>query len=296
MTRKAGLGRGLSALMGDSEWERGKQGEQHSTGGPLEISMDEISANPFQPRKAFAATELAELAESVRVYGVLQPVVLRAQGKKYEIIAGERRVRAAKIAGLATVPAWVRDASDEEMIALALVENLQREDLNPLEEAEAYSRLAAELGWTQEEIAGRVGKSRSHVANYFRLLQLDAGIQDSIRQGRLTMAHAKALLTVEDEGARRALAERAVAEGWSVRELERRKVAGLAAVRPAAEAKDIHLAAIEEGLRRALGAGVWVRGDGRQGRIEIRYGSVEELERLLGLLSGAETVGGQFTV
>ncbi len=295
MTRKAGLGRGLSALMGESEWERGRQGEKERTGGPLEVALDDISANPFQPRKAFADPELAGLAESIRVYGVLQPVVLRAQGKKYEIIAGERRVRAAKIAGLTTVPALLREASDEEMIALALVENLQREDLNPLEEAEAYARLAEELRWKQEEIAARVGKSRSHVANYFRLLQLDAGIQESIRQGRLSMAHAKTLLTVEDERTRKALAERAVAEGWSVRELERRKMA-LEMVRQAPQPKDVHLAAIEEDLRRALGAGVWVRGDGRQGKIEIRYGSVEEFERLLGLLSGPESESDKFTV
>ncbi len=297
MARKAGLGRGLSALMGDSDWQSAKKTEPQAAGGPLEVALENIVANPFQPRKEFAQEELAELAESVRAYGVLQPVVVRRQGTKYELIAGERRIRAAKMAGLSSVPAWVREASDEEMLALALVENLQRENLNPLEEAEAYARLAGELGWTQEEIATQVGRSRSHVANYFRLLQLEARIQAWVREGRLTMAHAKILLTVEEEGKRKALAGRAVAEEWSVRELERRRVSAEAAGRRAPEPADVHLAAIEEGLVRALGVGVKVRGDGREGRIEIRYRSVEELERLLGLLARPEAGDGEaFTV
>ena len=295
MARNKGLGRGLSALIGEVAASNPANGVNPGATA-IEVPIERVRPSRFQPRKEFPNKELEELAESIRRHGVLQPIVVRVIEDGYEIIAGERRVRAAKMVGLATVPAWSREATDQEMTALALIENVQREDLNPLEEAEAYQRLARELDWTQDEIADQVGKARSHVANYLRLLQLDARIQEWIREKRLTMAHAKVLLSVEDEAFRLALAESAVAENLTVRELDQRRLRPpVARLSPRPEL-DVHMRQVEEGLRRALGAGVRVRGDGQKGRIEIRYRSLEELERLIEILANAEAGPESFPV
>jgi len=292
MARSKGLGRGLSALIGE-----GGMAVPGDAGGVVsELAVHAIRASEFQPRKEFSGQELEELADSIRHYGVVQPITVRAVDGGYEVIAGERRLRAAKMAGLETIPAWVRETSDREMVALALIENIQREDLNPLEEAEAYRRLSEELGWTQEEIAEQVGRARSHVANYVRLLQLQDKIQEWVRNKTLTMAHAKVLLGIEDEKARMRLAQACVLENWTVRELEQRRMRPSLQRKPASKELDVHMRQVEEGLRRALGAGVKVHGDGKKGRIEIRYRSLEELERLLEVLANAETVPESFPV
>lgn len=291
MARSKGLGRGLSALIGENS-SAGAMAPHPGPAGPEEIRADEIIPNHGQPRTEFNREELEELADSIRQYGIIQPIVVRRSSSAgYELVAGERRWRAAKMAGLSVVPAWVRDASDEDMMALALVENVQREDLNPVEEAKAYAVLSESMGWSQDEIAHRVGKSRSHVANYFRILQLNEGILEWIRSKALTMAHAKVLLSVDDEILRSQLAADAVEYGWTVRELdERRQRAGTSVSSSPSPTRgpDVHMRAVEEGLRRALGAGVTVRGDGNRGRIEIRYRSLDELERLIEVLGTAE--------
>jgi ParB family chromosome partitioning protein len=300
MARSKGLGRGLSSLIGENGVDGvmdnfGKAGDR--VVAPMEIELERVEPNPFQPRREFSGQELEELAQSIREHGVLQPVVVRPAGTGYELIAGERRLRAAKLAGKSRIPVLVREASDDQMTALALIENIQRQDLNPMEEAVAYSRLSAELNWSQEHIAEQVGKSRSHVANYFRLLQLDGRIQQWVRDGGLTMAHAKLLLGIEDLDRRGRLAEACVIQGWTVRELERRSAMAVSAeAGKGRRPTDVHMLAVEEGLRRALGTGVRVRGDGRRGRIEIKYQSLEELERLIELLATSEAATEKFPV
>src|SRR5262245_54541618 len=191
MSNRHGLGRGLGALLGPTP---------EAASGAIEVPIDTISPNPKQPRKDFNDNSLRELASSLRRSGLLQPVVVRRLGDGYQLIVGERRWRAAKLAGLTHVPAIVREATDGDSLELALVENLLREDLNPMEEAEAYHRLLGEFNWTQEELAQRVGRDRSSVANCVRLLNLPAAIQADLRSGRLTMGHARALLALPSPG------------------------------------------------------------------------------------------------
>lgn len=268
MPKARGLGRGLAALIPD---------QPDAAEEPRELPLDHVRPNPFQPRQHFDDALLAELAESIRQHGVLQPVLVRRRGGEYELVAGERRVRAARAAGLTAVPALVRDWDDRTVMEVALVENLQRRDLNPMEEAEAFRRLIEEFGWTQEQAADRVGKSRSHVANYLRLLQLNPEVRDLVAQGRLSMAHAKVLLSVDPER-RAGMAEKAAAEEWTVRQL------GAAAVRREPvepPPPDVHMRAVEARLGRILGARVTLRGTPQRGRIVIRYGSLDELEQLL---------------
>jgi len=275
VAKPRGLGRGLAALIPAEPVE--------ATGT---VAVDRIAANPFQPRKQFDEAALGELAESIRRHGILHPVLLRPKPESngFELIAGERRVQAARLIGLAEVPAVIRDWDDRTVMEVALVENLQRRDLNPIEEANAFHRLIEEFGWTQDEAAERVGKSRSHVANYLRLLQLDPGIQAWVESGDLTMAHAKVLLSLP-VAVRRAVAERAVREGWTVRQLT---AAGAPpAPRVPAPEPDVHMRAVETRLGRRLGAPVSIRGTAERGRIVIRYGSLEELEQLVAELEGA---------
>jgi ParB family chromosome partitioning protein len=271
-----GLGRGLGALLPPS---------QDAAKPASEISVDSIVPNPHQPRKDFDNNELQELAASLGRTGVLQPVVVRRVGADYQLIVGERRWRAAKLAGLTSIPAIVRDATDAQTLELALVENLLREDLNPMEEAEAFQRLLAEFGWTQEELAQRVGRDRSSVANSIRLLKLPALIQSDLRAGRLTMGHARALLALPLPGDQLKLREEILAHSWSVRVTEqdvqhRQRKPIRRQVRRSAE-----LAAVEDALRSALATRVRLVGTERSGRIEITYASREELDRLSGLIA-----------
>jgi ParB family chromosome partitioning protein len=275
---RRGLGRGLDALLGEAT----------SATGPgealLEIPVDQIDVNPRQPRKAFDQASLDELAQSLRTAGMLQPVVVRrGPGGRWELIAGERRWRAARQAGLERIPAVVREATDAESLELALVENLLREDLNPMEEAEAYQQVLTEFGWTQEQLAQRVGKDRSTIANVLRLLRLPAPIQQDLRSGRLTMGHARALLSLTDLAEQLKLRDEILAQAWSVRAteegVEKRRSAPASIRRRSAE-----LVALEETFQRALMTRVRIRGNERRGRVEIIYASADELDRLGAIL------------
>jgi len=273
---KRALGRGLGALLPPPA--------DDAAGARLrDVPVESLVPNPLQPRKTFAPEALEELAASIRTSGVLQPIVVRPRGDQYEILVGERRWRAAQQAGLPRVPAIVRDSSDSEALELALVENLLREDLNPLEEAHAYQRLLAEFGWTQEDLARRIGKNRSSIANALRLLRLPDVIQEDLRLGRLTMGHARALLGLATPAAQLRVREQILALDWSVRATEagvqqRRR----ARPRPARRSPDIE--ALEEELRLALGTRVRIVGTLTRGRLELPYSSSEELERIHAVL------------
>jgi ParB family chromosome partitioning protein len=272
---KRGLGRGLGALLSSDA-----TGEGESL---VEIRLDQIEPNPFQPRKAFDKQALDELAASIKASGMIQPVVVRRTGPGYQLIAGERRWRAARAAGLERIPAIVRDATDVETLELALVENLLREDLNPIEEAEAYQKLLSEFGWTQEELAQRVGRDRSSVSNAIRLLRLPEPIQDDLRAGRLTMGHARALLSLTSATDQLKLRDEILAHAWSVRATEE----GVQRRRPAPRAgrrRSVELAALEGELQQALMTRVKIMGNEKRGRIEVVYATAEELERLAALL------------
>lgn len=292
------LGRGLADLLpvGGAEDSRPRD---EAPGPATELPIARVQPNPGQPRTRFDEAALEELASSIRANGILQPLLVRPRpGGAYEIVAGERRYRAALRAGLTTVPAVVRDLSDDETLALALIENLIREDIGPLEAARAYRRLMDEFAWTQEEMGRRVGKSRPAIANSLRLLELPDEIQQGLEEGKLTEGHARALL-----GDRRhredpsfaprqlALYREALARHWTVRDVERRMAAAPASAAPAdprpAPAASADWGALEERLRRALGARVRLAGTASRGRIEVEFYSAEELDSLLTRIEGA---------
>jgi ParB family chromosome partitioning protein len=277
MNSRHGLGRGLGALLPPSADVEAKA---------TELPIDSIAPNPNQPRKSFDDAKLHDLSNSLGQTGVLQPVVVRRVGQGYQLIVGERRWRAAKLAGLTKIPAIVRDATDSQSLEMALVENLLREDLNPMEEAEAYQRLVAEYGWTQEELAQRVGRDRSSVANCLRLLKLPALIQADLREGRLTMGHARALLALATSGDQLRLREEILAHSWTVRateqSIQQKRPRPMRRLRRSAD-----LAAVEDQLRSALATRVRLVGTERAGRIEVAYTSREELDRLAALITSA---------
>ena len=287
MNRQRGLGRGLGALLSSTPDEPTAAGEHETL---VEVPIDQIHVNPNQPRKIFDSSALQELAASIKASGVIQPVVVRRVNGAYELIAGERRWRAARQAGLDRIPAVVRDATDAESLELALVENLLREDLNPMEEAEAYHKLLAQFGWTQEELAQRVGRDRSSIANALRLLRLPESIQADLRGGRLTMGHALALLSLTSAADQLRLREEILAHSWSVRATEQSARAVEAASgtprRPkAARRRSPELVAMEDALQRALMTRVRITGTERAGTILVAYANAEELERLAELMS-----------
>jgi len=253
-------------------------------GGVTELAVKDIAPNPLQPRRHFAKEGLEELAASLRQHGVLQPVVVvRAPGGGFHLVAGERRWRAARIAGLERIPAVVRELDeDTDRLALALIENLQREDLTPIEEARAFHHLRSEAGLSQEEIATRVGKDRSTVANALRLLQLPLELQELVDSGALSGGHARALLAIADGDRQQQVAQRCIAEGWSVRDLERW-------LRPATPRKarviDPDTAAAADRLALKLGTAVAIQRRRRGGEIRIRFSSEEELIRLFKALT-----------
>jgi ParB family chromosome partitioning protein len=284
VNRQHGLGRGLGALLSSP----GPASSAEASGtATVEIAIDAITPNPQQPRKDFDDKALQELSTSLRQSGVLQPVVVRRFGQGYQLIVGERRWRAAKLAGITRIPAVIREVSDAQSLELALVENLLREDLNPMEEAEAYQRLLAEFGWTQEELAQRVSRDRSSVANCLRLLKLPELIQADLRAGRLTMGHARALLSLDSPAEQLRLREQILAHSWSVRTTEEGVQAKRA--RPARRQlrRSAELAAVEDALRVALATRVRLVGSERAGRIEIAYSSREELDRLAELITAS---------
>lgn len=281
MVNKHGLGRGLGALLPPST-----VASQIESAGVESIPVDAISPNPNQPRKAFEINRLHELSVSLRQTGILQPVVVRRTGNGFQLVVGERRWRAAKLAGLERIPAVIRETSDAETLELALVENLLREDLNPMEEAEAYQRLIAEFAWTQEELASRVGKDRSSIANALRLLRLPESIQADLREGRLTMGHARALLSLDSEADQLRLRDQILAHSWSVRATEEGVKAKGSHLPRRSPRRSPELGAVEDALREALTTRVRLVGNERRGRIEIVYTSREDLDRVTELIVG----------
>ncbi len=277
MTRKA-LGRGLSALLRENE------AVPAATGGAETIPLDQIDANPFQPRQAFPEESLKELAESIRASGVVQPILLRRVGDRFQLVAGERRWRAAKTVGLESIPAVVRDLSDREALELSLTENLLREDLNPMDVAHGLRTLQDKYGLTHEEIAGRLGVNRSTVTNTIRLLRLPSDIQEMVSRGELSGGHARALLTLRSTEDQLSLTRLITKHGLSVRAAE--GLAGHYYDPPPAETgdpeagMDPNIRAAQHELERALGTRVKIRGSGRTGRIEIRYYSEADLNRI----------------
>jgi ParB family chromosome partitioning protein len=278
--KRGGLGRGLSALIPGAREE----------GGLLEVPLDAILPNPRQPRQQFPREALEGLARSIREVGVLQPVILRSRDGGYELIAGERRLRAARLAGLASIPAVIRETDDTDALREALIENIHREDLGPLELAAAFQELLDDLEATQEEVADRLGFSRSHVANTIRLLSLPADVQRSLTQGRIQAGHARALLGLPDDEARSSLALRVAAEGLSVRQVEDlvKAYAHRAPVRRSGpRPPDPALAEVEEFLADHLGTQVHVVMGRRKGRIIVDFGSSDDLDRIVQAIAGA---------
>jgi len=255
-----------------------------------QIDIDRIRPNPRQPRQEFDEESLEALAQSLVTEGILQPVVVRrAAGGEYELIAGERRWRAAQRAGILKIPAVVREVPDERLLEVALIENLQREELNAIEEARAYRTLVEEMGLNQQEVADRVGKRRATIANSLRLLTLPEHVQNLVRSGAISMGHARALAALDPASAQIAMADRIVRDGLSVRQVEAAVArAGRAGGRPPArgkpERRDPNVVAAEEKLQSALGTRVSIRTTGRGGKIELLFHSSEEMERIYGIL------------
>ena len=288
--KKLALGRGLDALIPGPVSPGAGVAEGAPARNYLECEIDLIQPNRYQPRSNFASEELAQLSESIRAQGILQPLLVRRIDTGYELVAGERRLRAAKMAGLDHVPVVIKDVSDSDMLEMSIVENIQRENLNPMEEAQAYQRLITEFGLTQEQAAVRVGKSRSAVANFLRLLHLPDAIKGSIVEGQLSMGHARALLGA-DSAAQQNVAFRAIVrKGLSVRQTEalikRLRQASETVERKKITSEDRHLTTVAEDLSRRFGTRVEIKRRGKKGKLEIEFYSTEDLNRLLELLHG----------
>lgn len=283
--KRGGLGRGLNALVSEAEYETGGSAASASNAASeTELPIEDIVPNPNQPRIHFNETELRELSESIQEHGVLQPLLVRKHGNGYEIIAGERRYQASKLAGLEELPVIIKEVNDEEMLALALIENLQRSDLNPVEEAKGYRQLIDASGMTQEALSKAVSKSRSAITNSLRLLDLPEVVQQMIFEGKLTAGHARAILAVPYEDARIRLAEKVVAEGLSVRATE-----NLAPLFSAGETPKTPRPAIPQSfkkaarvLRQVFNTNVRVKSSRGKNKIEIEFKDEEELSRILG--------------
>jgi len=281
------LGKGLSALL-----------PTRPTATPVEpppeitnsIRIDQIDPNPLQPRRLFQQERLAELAQSIVANGIIQPLVVRKVGERYQLVAGERRWRAAKLANMPQVPVVVQDIPDERLLEITLIENIQREDLNPIETATAFDRMARELSLTPEEIGRRTGKDRTTIVNSTRLLQLPADLQQLVAERRLSAGHARCLLTLPTGDLQREVAERSVAQGWSVRQMERTTQKMMEGRKPKTvdevQADPNVKAAIQE-MQRVLGTKVRIVEKAKQkGRIEIEYYSAEDLDRIYGAIVG----------
>ena len=282
------LGRGLAALLGDDDYPGGGLATEPGPGERVvELPIERLEPNPYQPRRLFDNDALKALAESIAEHGVLQPLVVRPVDQGYQLIAGERRLRASQLAGRVSVPVVVRRATDQQALLLALLENLQREDLNPLEEAHAYRRLAGDFQLNQEEIARGVGRDRSTVANSLRLLKLPVELQKDLAAGLLTAGHARALLSLGNEAAMRAARDEIVAKGLSVRAAEAlvKKMSTEPAPPKPPTQEEVQLTSLAEDLRYRLGAPVEIKRKGKKGVITIRFSSNKELERLLELFN-----------
>ncbi|MCA0756372.1 ParB/RepB/Spo0J family partition protein [Paenibacillus sp. N4] len=276
------LGRGLDALIPSLS--------VNDDDKVIEITLSQLRPNPYQPRKTFDEESIKELAESIKQHGVIQPIIVRTVLKGYEIIAGERRFRASQYCGNKTIPAVVRTFTDQQVMEIALIENLQREDLNAIEVAVAYQALIDKFKLTQEELSMKVGKSRSHIANFVRLLSLPSDIKDNVSRGTISMGHARALVGIKDEKVQKELAEQTVAQEWSVRDLEeaiqkldtKKQPEQKTAVKQ--KKRDPYIDHLEESLRERFKTTVKIKQQKDKGKIELQYYSKQDLERLLELL------------
>ena len=296
--KKQALGRGLSALLKDPENDIQSVADENAdqvVGSIVELEIESIEVNPFQPRTNFDEASIQQLGSSIRELGVIQPITVRKVGfDKYQLVSGERRYRASKAIGLTTIPAYIRIANDQEALEMALVENIQRKDLDPIEIALSYRRLIEEIGLTQERLSDRVGKKRSTIANYMRLLKLDPIIQTGMRDGFISMGHGRALINVEDRDDQIDLYEQLVSNNWSVREVEQavqRYQAGEPAAKPSRSGSGTkvpdYAKAYLDDLKRYLDADVSLSSGGKaKGKINIPFTSEEDFRRLKKLITG----------
>lgn len=282
------LGRGFSALLRPVE-----DLPQEERVRVMQLKIAQIKLNPKQPRRHFDQERLNELAQSIRIKGVIQPILVRKRGEAYELVAGERRLRASKLAGFDEIPALVREVADQDLLEIALIENIQRHDLDPIDESLAYKNLMEEHGYTQEDLARRVGKNRSTIANMIRLLALPKPLQKELTQGHLSVGHARALLSLENEAVQIALGQKIIEEGLSVREAELLTKAPESTPSPAkpgkGDAVSRQMQANQKRLEEALTTKVRIKSRGDKGKIELDYFSVEEFNRLFELLLKAKT-------
>ena len=295
MSKKIALGRGLKSLLSDTpESDRlDETTPASSSGGMSEILIGEIEVNPFQPRQHFDQEALKELAESIKIHGIIQPITVRKLARnQYQLISGERRYQASKLTGLKSIPAYVRSANDQQMLEMALIENIQRENLNPIEISLSYQRLITECNLKQEELGERVGKNRSTVTNYLRLLKLPPDIQIALRDNRLSMGHARAIISIENSESQLYIFKKIISEDLSVRKVEEltRQLAAdkgesssskpTNGITPAAK----EISQLQAKLSSHFGTKVNVKSDGTRGEIRIPFLSVEDLNRLLDIL------------
>lgn len=283
-----GLGKGLNAIIGADIVS-----EVIDRPRAIEISVDRLSPNPFQPRRSFTEEGLEQLAESIRHHGILQPIVVRPSGDGYQLIAGERRWRAAQIAGLQRIPAVVRELDDPSMVQVALIENLQREDLNPIEEASAYRRLMDEFNMTQEQLSSTIGRSRPAIANAVRLLNLPTEIQRAVEEGKLSEGHARCLLAISDQEDQLKVAAQIIANGLNVRQAEElvrgtTRDVSRETIRKRTSEDDPDAVRLTQRLGERLGTRVKLSGSVRKGKLEIEYYSTEDLDRILEIILGSE--------
>jgi len=283
MAVKKGLGKGLGALLEEADYKPSEGQEV------MELKIGEVSPNSNQPRQTFDDVKLSELASSIKKHGIMQPLIVKREGSKYLIVAGERRWRAAKLAGLKSVPAIIRELTSREVMEMALIENIQREDLNPIEEADAYDKLMTEFGLTQEQLAETVGKSRPAIANTVRLLLLAEGVKRMIADGSLTSGHARALLGVSDKTKQEEAAAHIVERGFSVRQTEELVKKLSVAQKPAKKKKGKkstpEIAQLENKLKTYLGTKVRLDAiDQKKGKIVIEYYSLDDIDRIVGLI------------
>ena len=292
-----GLGRGLDSLLGilddekpvDNTKNDKKSNDIDKKEGVVDINMSLIDNNPAQPRKNFDPTALQELATSIKNYGVIQPIVVKKKGDRYLIIAGERRFRACKLAGVKTIPAVVRDYTDSQIKEIALLENIQREDLNPMETATCMQELLKDYGWTQEELSEKLGKSRPAVTNTLRLLSLCPEVQDMIRSGKLSAGHARCLVVVQDKDVQIRLANMAVTKHITVRDMEK-AIKELSSPQTKREVKplSVELKDFVNSMQHTFSTKVNIKGDEKKGKIVINYYSSEDLDRIYSILGNID--------
>lgn len=289
--KNRGLGRGLEALFADqapvleNASKKLEETSAENKDSVQYIAIDEIRPNTDQPRKEFDPEKIRELADSIVEHGIIQPLIVRKSGEFYELVAGERRWRAARVAELKKVPCLIREFSDEENVLVTVIENMQREDLNPIEEANGLDQMMRQYGMTQAQVSKSIGKSRPYIANSLRLLKLPEGIQDLVRTGQISMGHARALITIDDPKFQQEIAERIVKEGLSVRDVEKlAQQKGKKRPKPRKRVKSPDVVRAENRLKDIYGTKVTIVTGSKKGRIELEYYSQDELNRLLDLL------------